>query len=557
MHRIPRTGRLAVAAAALVLCSAAPAKQNIGGIPYTQTAGENAVGRQTLDLHLPSDVVRRPPLIAFVNSASWSVSQQPGVLEAAARTLVADGVAVALVRCRLAPADPLPAAVQDVVQALAWLQRSAARFGYDPQRIVLAGLGAGGQIAALAALDGGLPPSLPAGVIAVGAPLDLERWASQSPRHARIAAEAVGARPLADLSPINRVRPGAPPFLVLSAAREPRYQQVGARAFVEALRQSGNDDATWLSVPERDFFSVLQLDDGNPATALIAGFARGAFEPELDARLAARRAWRRPPFSTEGFWRHAAIVRKYPTDQRFYQALLNVMSGEREQLNGWPLQRYFAIDLSDYLDALVKEGADEGAWVVITNVNGERIVWRRSEILRYGPRIVIGLDGERNLFRLASFYRMRVEYSWKAGPPPPLMVRPLGAFIYFAEDRPERLRETIAGVAPAGIELAAADPLAALNSVPSNLRAVLTDRHNCVSCHDFRGTGARAHHLTAVGAREHGGYALPLASYPEPVLRRFLFDQEALARDFGITANVLARRDAEALYDLLTVGDAP
>jgi hypothetical protein len=55
-----------------------------------------------------------------------------------------------------------------------------------------------------------------------------------------------------------------------------------------------------------------------------------------------------------------------------------------------------------------------------------------------------------------------------------------------------------------------------------------------------------------MGARRHGGFALPLAGYPEHVLRRFLFDQEGLARDFGITANVVAREDAEALYRLLT-----
>lgn len=42
---------------------------------------------------------------------------------------------------------------------------------------------------------------------------------------------------------------------------------------------------------------------------------------------------------------------------------------------------------------------------MLTNVRGEKIYWRYADIAPYQPQFVIGLDDERNLFRLAVFYQ--------------------------------------------------------------------------------------------------------------------------------------------------------
>jgi acetyl esterase/lipase len=54
---------------------------------------------------------------------------------------------------RLAPDVVFPAFVEDGAQAVAWTHRHAADYGGDANRISLMGHSAGGQIAALLALD--------------------------------------------------------------------------------------------------------------------------------------------------------------------------------------------------------------------------------------------------------------------------------------------------------------------------------------------------------------------------------------------------------------------
>src|SRR5690349_15718276 len=164
---------------------------------------------------------------------------------------------------------------------------------------------------------------------------------------------------------------------------------------------------------------------------------------------------------------------------------LFILRDHKEELLHFPLKRFHAIDPLSYLDALPKEQAGSGNCIALTNIHGERQVWRRE---RYQPVIVIGIDDEKNLFRWSAFYRMHREYSWKPGSAPPLLAMPLGAFVYFLKEPPPELaaRSWHFGLTADGFRRLQVDPLKAIRDVPKEVEGALTFRNGCVYCHTFR-----------------------------------------------------------------------
>jgi hypothetical protein len=249
------------------------------------------------------------------------------------------------------------------------------------------------------------------------------------------------------------------------------------------------------------------------------------------------------PLTTEPFWADEKLITRRPTDAHLRAAVRNVFGEMIKDLEPWPASTYDAIDLGAWLRAHPELGT--GELVEVTNARGEKIVLTRSEIDREKPVIVVGIDDERNLFRLFVTYNVHRAYSWKPETEPrPLLVRNIGAFLFV----PEAHRRAGAAM-PSSIELptlaefalttasfrvVAKDPLAVARAVPKPLAAVLTNEQGCLQCHTLRGDGARAHHLRAADGKVAEAHGLPLEEYPRDVLTRFLFDQDAVAKSFGV-----------------------
>jgi len=548
------------AIAALLCAGQATAAQIISAtdVPYRLVRTPGAGRQQTLDLYLPRGTAS-PPLVIYLHGAMWSdPDDRVGTVVRLARFLTGHGAAVAVVRYRLAPAHRYPAQIDDAAAAVAFLLRGAKRFGFDPARVFLAGHSSGAHLAALMALDPavlaphGLSPGDFAGVIAADGLYDLERIATARPdQRARFTA-VFGKQDatLRDASPARHVSGAGPPFLVVSAARDARVLQVDAREFAGALAAGGRT-VDHLVVPAADHTTVMELAaTGNPAGDWWLDFIGLQPLPQEERDLrAARRAWRDPPFSSEPFWQQKRLVRSYPVDKALYQAMLDTVRDAPEMLNTWSLRRYHAVDLLAWLKAQPRARIGTGEFLEVTNIRGERVYWRLADIAPLQPRLVIGLDDERNLFRITGFYRLNLERSWEpAADRPPLMARPLGAFVYFAAPGDARGRPVHAALTADSFRLTREDPLAAVRAAPAPVRKVLTVGNGCASCHAIKGQGARAHHVTAADGQPHGGYALSLEQYSTRVLWRFVFRQEDLARQFGITANVIDPEIAPRFY---------
>ena len=103
--------------------------------------------------YTPAGDHRALPVMLFFHGGGW-VGFNLDTHDALCRDICRrTGHIVISVDYRLAPEHPFPAGVQDCLAAFDWLVANAARIGADPQRISIGGDSAGGNLAAVVALQ--------------------------------------------------------------------------------------------------------------------------------------------------------------------------------------------------------------------------------------------------------------------------------------------------------------------------------------------------------------------------------------------------------------------
>jgi acetyl esterase/lipase len=514
---------------------------------------------QTLDLFLPDQP--GAPLLVFVHDRFWGRGERGrDVAHRLARPLQRAGAAVAVVRHRPAPEHPHPAGAEDVARAIAFLIDQADHYGYDREKIHLSGHGSGGHLAALVALD---PKYLAAhgytsrglrGVAIWSGIFDLSDAANTPEMRAVIQPVFGDAAARRAASPIAHVRGDAPTFLLMVAEHDLPDAADQARAFAEALRAAGHPAAEMFMLQGRDHWTGLSLQepDGAPRQHLLALMELPGATTSLADEFGTRRFWRDPSYTTLPFWKDEKQVVRRDADDRFLFTLNMPFARPGRPPLLRPAQ-YASLDLLDYVAQHVPGGDGPWQFLTLTNVRGEQVVWRRSEIEPLHPVVVIGLDDERQLFTLTDVYHTNRRYSWKGDAETWVLARPLGAFIYFLEPPPPETDPKLFGrfgLQADAFSVSDEDPLAPLRSLPDDEERILTQTFRCVSCHSFRGVGGKAAHLRARDGEKVGGFALPLESYPPEVWRRYCFEQVDLAAEIGASAVPLGE-DATTLFELV------
>jgi triacylglycerol lipase len=119
--------------------------------------------RHRLDVYCPAKPVEGgAPVVVFLHGGGFIRGDKAQRAEAG-HYFARNGVLAILPNYRLGPAHRWPAGAQDVVAAFEWARANVARFGGNPNRIVLAGESAGAAHVAAAVLvkrfhpEGGLP----------------------------------------------------------------------------------------------------------------------------------------------------------------------------------------------------------------------------------------------------------------------------------------------------------------------------------------------------------------------------------------------------------------
>lgn len=211
----------------------------------TATLDYGAAARQRVDLYRPAAGGRGQPLVLYVHGGGWSKGNHRMVAE---KPAWADrmGLWFGSIGYRYLPEAPVETQAADVGAATRKVRADAAKYGYDPDRIILMGHSAGAHLAALVATDpqyAGTAFAVIKAVIPIdGAGYDVPRQIAAAPFMARrIYTPAFGTdlpRQRA-LSPLTHAGRGdAPRWLIIHVVNRADARDQSA-ALAAALRKGG------------------------------------------------------------------------------------------------------------------------------------------------------------------------------------------------------------------------------------------------------------------------------------------------------------------------------
>jgi acetyl esterase/lipase len=301
--------------------AAVPAVREIRNLAYYDGEGADPV-RHKLNLYLPHGRENFPVMV-LVHGGAWLVGDRGffGWGDDLGRHFARQGIGVVMPSYRLSPGVRHPEHARDVARAVAWAAANMPELGGAADGMILAGHSAGGHLVSLLASDpkflrdAGVDPSRVKGVVSVSGvyripEIDLAITLPEgsmkaiqaitslfAPRPGKKAnpvkakaAEPVQVRLPFNLfemafgkdrkawqaaSPINHVRCGLPPFLLINADRDWPLLPEMARDFAKALRDVGTPVET-LTVKDRNHENVMfrATTPDDPTARAIEGFVR-------------------------------------------------------------------------------------------------------------------------------------------------------------------------------------------------------------------------------------------------------------------------------------------
>lgn len=197
----------------------------------------------------PGPSAARKPVLVFFYGGGWAAGRRQDY-GFAARAFAARGFVVVLPDYRLVPEVHFPAFLEDAAAAVRWTHDNAARFGGDPDRIVLAGHSAGAYLAVMLALDrryltaAGVDPGVVRAAAGLAGPYDFY------PFDKTRSIDAMGRAPDPRATqPIAFARGDAPPLLLATGTADTEVRPRNARNLTARQRDLGSETTILREYP--------------------------------------------------------------------------------------------------------------------------------------------------------------------------------------------------------------------------------------------------------------------------------------------------------------------
>jgi acetyl esterase/lipase len=193
--------------------------------------------RHRLDVYRPRRAGPHP-MAVFFYGGGWEEGDR-AIYRFVGAALASAGVVTVIPDYRVYPEVRFPGFVEDGAAAVLWAYQHAARFGADPDRLVLIGHSAGAHIAAMLALDPQwlraekLPAKVVRGLVGLAGPYDFH---PDTPTRRIIFGLE---RDRAPTQPISFARPDAPPALLVSGRGDRVVDPGNATRLAQRLRDVG------------------------------------------------------------------------------------------------------------------------------------------------------------------------------------------------------------------------------------------------------------------------------------------------------------------------------
>lgn len=212
----------------------------------------------TLDLAMPREGDGLLPAVVLMAGGAWHYYAWPGLMEGILELLAMRGFVTIEPRYRLIAAAKFPGPVEDCKAAVRWLRANASRYRIDPNRIAALGPSSGGHLASMLGLTGpadgfegrgGNPEQSSAvqAVVDLYGIVDFTDFPWRQQKEKGLITPFLGATfaENPDLyrkaSPVEYVRPGAPPFLVIHGDQDASVPVGQSRRLAEKLQGVGAD----------------------------------------------------------------------------------------------------------------------------------------------------------------------------------------------------------------------------------------------------------------------------------------------------------------------------